>query len=265
MGSTRVVRWYVKRKGFLVERWVGHQVLNQLLKSLRPVTTQHRLIRLGGDTDGGYLVPDDLEGILACFSPGVGDVSEFETDLAKRDIRSFLADHSVEGPASPNPHFSFEKKFVGTTNDEATIRLGDWVETSGCAPDDDLILQMDIEGTEYDVILDVPEDVLSRFRIMVVEFHDLPLFLGRTGFRFAKAVFDKLLRNHTVVHLHPNNNTPVIEFHGLEIPSVMEFTFLRNDRIEQKSPAHTFPHHLDRPNVASRDEIVLPDCWFRAR
>ncbi|WP_419906985.1 FkbM family methyltransferase [Hoeflea sp.] len=265
MGSTRVVGWYVKRKGFLVERWVGHQAVSQLLQSLQPVTTQHPLLRLGGNADGGYLVPDDLEGISACFSPGVGDSSDFENDLARRDIRSFLADYSVDGPPSPNPYFNFERKFVGTTNDEATIRLGDWVEATGCSPDDDLILQMDIEGAEYEVILDVPEDVLARFRIVVVEFHDLPLFLGKIGFRFAKAVFDKLLRHHTVVHLHPNSTTPVIDFRGFSIPAVMEFTFLRNDRIEQRSPARTFPHPLDRPNEPSSDEVVLPDCWFNSR
>ncbi|MCU0317661.1 MAG: hypothetical protein MUC92_13840 [Fimbriimonadaceae bacterium] len=48
-----------------------------LIAKLRPIRGQHELIRLGPDEDGGYLVPDDLEGIVACFSPGVNTVSRF--------------------------------------------------------------------------------------------------------------------------------------------------------------------------------------------
>lgn len=46
--------------------------------------------------DGGYLIPDDLEGISACFSPGVDDRATFETSLIARGIPCFLADASVD-------------------------------------------------------------------------------------------------------------------------------------------------------------------------
>jgi hypothetical protein len=42
-----------------------------LIQSLAPQTTDKALIRLGPNKDGGYLVPNDLDGIEACFSPGV--------------------------------------------------------------------------------------------------------------------------------------------------------------------------------------------------
>ena len=42
-----------------------------LIEEIRPDTTDKPLIRLGSEADGGYLVPDDLEGIVACFSPDV--------------------------------------------------------------------------------------------------------------------------------------------------------------------------------------------------
>ena len=52
--------------------------LKELIKALRPVKTKFDLIRIGGANDGGYLIPDDLEGIAACFSPGVADTASFE-------------------------------------------------------------------------------------------------------------------------------------------------------------------------------------------
>jgi hypothetical protein len=51
--------------------------LRDLLTRVRPVKTNFDLIRLGSKNDGGYLVPDDLDGIVACFSPGVSRIANF--------------------------------------------------------------------------------------------------------------------------------------------------------------------------------------------
>ena len=74
--------------------------LRALIEKLSPVTCGKELIRLGDDGDGGYLLPDDLGGIAACFSPGVGYSSKFEIDVAARGIRVHMADASVDGPAA---------------------------------------------------------------------------------------------------------------------------------------------------------------------
>jgi hypothetical protein len=67
-----------------------HQV-QALLRAMRPVATNRQLIRIGATADGGYLIPDDLEDIRYCFSPGVAQSSAFEADLASRGIESFMA------------------------------------------------------------------------------------------------------------------------------------------------------------------------------
>src|SRR5947209_3762865 len=89
-----------------------HKILD-FLSLVRPVKTNHDLIRIGGDTDGGYLVPNDFENIDICFSPGVSEVADFEADLAKRGIKCFLADYSVQAPPISNALFDFEKKYLG--------------------------------------------------------------------------------------------------------------------------------------------------------
>ena len=74
----------VKRK-LLGQGWFcssasyDHQV-RALLHAMRPVATDRQLIRIGSPADGGYLIPDDLEGIRFCFSPGVAHSSAFELD-----------------------------------------------------------------------------------------------------------------------------------------------------------------------------------------
>ena len=63
--------------------------------------------------DGGYLIPDDFDDTVACFSPGVSSISGFESDCTDRNIRVYFADATVDAPALESPLFEFSKKFVG--------------------------------------------------------------------------------------------------------------------------------------------------------
>ena len=83
-----------------------------LIHSLTPRTTTSPLIRLGPLTDGGYVLPNDLDGIEALFSPGVHQESRFEKDCALLGMKVFMADKSVEGPAEEHPSFNFINTFV---------------------------------------------------------------------------------------------------------------------------------------------------------
>lgn len=93
----------------------------------RPIVTQKRLIRLGGDQDGGYLLPDDLQGIRTCFSPGTSNVASFEKDLSTLGIRSYMADFSVDEVPVSDERFTFLKKFIGFGDRPEYLSLEDWV------------------------------------------------------------------------------------------------------------------------------------------
>lgn len=53
---------------------------------------------MGGDSDGGYLLPEDISNIDFCFSPGVDQYAYFESDLISRGIKCYLSDNSVDNP-----------------------------------------------------------------------------------------------------------------------------------------------------------------------
>lgn len=261
MNLKHVVRNLALKNDWFTGRATPKERIIQFLDSVKPMRTNHQLVRIGGDSDGGYLIPDDLAGIDTCFSPGVSAIAEFEDELTKRGIRCFLADYSVDGPPVQNPLFDFEKKFLGITNDHVFTTLDRWVETK--APGhSDLILQMDIEGSEYPVILDSSESTLRRFRIIVVEFHGLDSLFHPMGWELINTSFAKLLKHFRVVHIHPNNCSGALRVGQLCVPPIMEFTFIRNDRIGVMEPTVQFPHPLDRPNVKTRRDVRLPECWF---
>jgi hypothetical protein len=242
-------------------RLTSRHDLEALLLSLRPRLVDQAMTRMGPKGDGGYLVPDDLVGIEACFSPGVAMSSGFERDCADLGMRVFMADGSVDGPAESHESFRFTKRNLGATSTDDVMTLDQWVEDSLPNPGSDLILQIDIEGAEYETLLSASDSLMRRFRIIVAEFHELDKLLSRPFFGFAKATFAKICQTHVCVHIHPNNCCGSVKAVGLEIPRVTEFTFLRKDRIHNEVFARTFPHPLDHDNTAN-PSIPLPECWY---
>jgi len=234
-------------------RWL---YIRSLLPNLYPQKTDKKLVRFGPSGDGGYLIPDDLEGIGACFSPGVSLISGFEMDCATRGIKVFLADATVDGPTEQNDLFDFSKVFIGGSTKENFISLDDWVMRSTGDENFDLMLQMDIEGYEYEVLNSISDKLLSRFRIIVVEFHKL----DRPNKKNIRA-FNRILKTHSCLHIHPNNYYGTVQLRDLSVPRIMEFTFLRKDRVVSSGYQNIFPHPLDFDNTPN-PSIVLPKCWY---
>ena len=250
------------RRGINFTRAISEADVAAFVARCAPVPAGCELVRIGPDGDGGYLVPDDFDGLAQCFSPGVNDQSGFELDLAARGIRSYLADASVAVPPQPHPLFDFEPRFIGAVDDGRFMTLDSWVASK--APQgvaEDSLLQMDIETWEYPALLAVSDATLKRFRTLVIEFHHLNRLFDPVAFLIMRACFDKLLALFDVVHLHPNNSAPAYRYGSVSIPGAMEFTLHRKGRIARTGPRPTFPHVLDRECDARKPVLVLPACW----
>ena len=268
-----ILKWKLKRKIWRFLRlaifkfFIGNfnatskVELTNLISFFKVYQTDKDLICLGSDGDGGYLIPNDLQGITANVSLGVAQDSNFESALADLGIHSYMADGSVEAPIIESEFFSFNKLFVGEgfTPDWISFEnyMSKFVPING-----DLILSMDIEGDEYDVLSDVLESTLVRFRIITIEFHDLDLIFLKSNYIQLQKIMRKLLKNHSIVHMHPNTYGPTVKYLGLEIPPVMEITLLRNDRINTRENVIYLPHNLDSKNATWMPDIILDKTWY---
>jgi len=58
------------------------------------------------------------------FSPGVGQTSQFEDDLEKIGIKSFIADFSVEKVQNVKTA-NFVKKYINSYNSKNTLNIND--------------------------------------------------------------------------------------------------------------------------------------------
>lgn len=237
--------------------------LHNLILRLAPLNPGVPLVRLGPSNDGGYLIPDDTIGIAAVFSPGVGSESGFERDCSNRGLRVYCADGTLNSPPVLPSDWSFIAKNIGATDAPNGMKLDSWVKESDVSPTADLLLQMDIEGSEYEALAILPDEFLARFRIIVIEVHNINRWRHRNHLTLAQVMFEKLLRHHFCVHIHPNNCCRVLEHYGIELPEVLEFSFYRKDCFKD-SDGHRldFPHPLDGPNNVKKPDLVLPKGWI---
>jgi Methyltransferase FkbM domain len=261
-----LIKALLRKASFRNRLWIEQATppaeLQSLIGRLCPHDNSNGMVRIGPAGDGGYLLPDDFEGVVALVSPGVSTECRFDREIADRGIDVHMLDASVDGPNVDHPKFHFEKKFVGHLNDDQWVTMEDVCAQIAGRDGDELVLQMDIEGAEYSVIHSMSSQLLKRFRIMVIEFHDLNQLFSKYSFQFIKVAFDKLLENHQIVHIHPNNCKPIIKAGGIEIPPVMEFTFYRKDRASfSPRSSQDFPHKLDADCVAENPTVVLPMGW----
>lgn len=146
---------------------------------LKPKSIPFPLVRIGGDSDGSYVIPDDLSGLYACFSPGVYRYKYFEDELTQSyNISSHLCDYSSSLEALETPLIdkmqTFHQLWLDLEGMPNSITLDSWVNS--LVPSDpglDLILQMDIEGAEYRTLFTASAATIQRFRIIVIELHGL--------------------------------------------------------------------------------------------
>jgi hypothetical protein len=243
----------------------GGDEARNTLDMLTPWDVGLPLIRLGSDGDGGYLVPNDLEGVSALLSPGVSETWTFERDIGERfDIPSFMIDGSVSAPPGLTSLQTFQKRWLATRSGKDRTTLADWVADVDPDPARDLMLQMDIEGAEWSIMKRAPRAILKRFRVIVIEFHGLPWMAIRPALRRRYLpVLQRLSQDFEVVHVHANNCCEAEIVGGVVVPRAIEVTYLRRDRIKVMPRRTALPHPLDRDCVPYLPPLELAATWPR--
>ncbi|MDC2981665.1 FkbM family methyltransferase [SAR116 cluster bacterium] len=223
------------------------------------------LVRIGGEGDGGYLLPDIMNRVSYCFSPGVDDVSTFEQELSQKyNIKSYMADASVEKAPVEDENFNFIPKFLGSVTRDNSITLTDWMQNSIGNDKSQKILQMDIEGGEYDVLTLEDSQTLASFSAMVIEFHYLEQMFQPLFLKMLSAIFEKIYNNFSICHVHPNNCCGIATLDGVPVPRVIEVTFIRNDLVPRSVAKNIeLPHELDRKNILLHPDLIMPEIWWK--
>jgi hypothetical protein len=235
--------------------------VNDFLAKIKIIDSNYELIRIGNDNDGGYLIPNILNEIDFCFSPGVGNKSSFEDHLLNFNIKSFLADGTIDYSGTHD----FTKKNLNSFNDENNITLEYWVHKKiEDKSNDKLLLQMDIEGSEIEVLYNTSISLLDRFKCIVIEFHHFHKIIDDLGLKIYLDIFDKILKTHYIVHIHPNNQSKILNINEINVPNLLEITFINKKLVKNINKInYSLPHKLDKRCAPSLKEIKCPEIFYK--
>lgn len=221
--------------------------VSNLKKFLNSKSCGIELLMIGDGRDGTYVIPKDMEGILYCFSPGVGPSVQFEEMLYENfGIRSILIDASIDTPPTKRTDFfSFQKKFLGAVTSNDYISLDDWVKSHTLNNTEaDLILQMDIEGGELSSLLSCSEETLRRFKVICLEIHFLDTIYLDFFHNTLEQTILKLQEHFSTCYVRANDCCGHFKISGEYFPRIAEVTLIRKDRIKEAAETKKQKFHI---------------------
>lgn len=242
----------------------------QSWKAYRPCGSCKQYVRVGEEHDGGYVMCSELlAGTGAAYSYGINGYDGWGSQLSRQlGIRVEQYDcYNLKRPSCFGCNFAFHGECISSYTHRDAGKLFNTLRkhmaanghTPAPASGTNLILKMDVEGSEWEVFADPSiQPLLAHFSQIVVEFH------GTGAASLAKhGALQNLLRLFTVVHVHGNNCCPsVTTAEGYSIPSVLEVTFARRGMVTegqcQSSPASSPHDHRNLANNLHTPPIRLP-------
>ena len=255
----KIVKKFLSKLNLSTYGVVEKKKLLEIINLLRPLDLGYNYIRLGGKTDGSYIVPEILDEIKYCFSAGYGGDCSFEKDLEKHNIKSFLADYSFDAPTELK-NFEYSKKFIKSFSNQKSIDINSWIEKPISLEEKKMILQIDIEGSEYEVLHSISEKNLRRFDILIIEMHNLFMLNNQIFYKYFLSCIEKIKNSFEVFYLQPNNCCGTSNFDGVIFPNILEITFLNKSKVNQKEQFKN--KNLFVKNIDYKEEIILPDYWY---
>jgi len=206
----------------------------EFLRSFRICGSCKEFKRFGEDHDGGYLscvdhmAPGDVK---AAYSMGVEGHDRWSEDVHESfGVPVFQYDCTVEKAAQDCDNCKFFQAclkgnngkggFAGKTSwtlKEAVMKSGQKEEE---LPPRSLLMKMDIEGAEWPTLRTSSTRTLTKFRQILMEFHDLG---DESRHEEMLNTMRKLQASgFKVVHLHGNDFTRPYKKNGYSIPSALE-------------------------------------------
>jgi hypothetical protein len=226
-----------------------------------------KLIRHGGDYDGGYIIPEKaLQRADVLMGYGIADDNSFEEQFSiKYQKPSFGFDCGIDSISSNSNLFTFVNECIGSDDfiyghQNSSKKIHTFTEQVNKLNLDgkNIFLKMDIEGAEYDAFEDIIKHASSITGIAL----KIHVFDSDSAVRAAN-LLRSLQENFVLVHVHGNNccSRPgiVVENAYGKMSHVIELSYINKNLITSYNLSSNQPHPtaLDMPNLRN-----MPDVHF---
>lgn len=235
---------YFPRALFCTNQSIRSSYLD-FMKMCQPYSLKnHGFLRIGSENYGGHVICDILEPGCAV---SIGNYyGEWNYQMAERRFDVYQYADKIDKPLKFHPNIHFEK----ITN----YNLKEIILKTGTFGKGNAVLQMDVRGLEWEILSAISEKELKCFNQIVIDFHDL---LSKEKINYYKDILKVINRTHQVVHIHYNNNVPMMCFNNFIIANVIRLTFVRRDVGEFYPATHVFPTPLDNPTDSRNPEVFI--------
>lgn len=217
-------------------------------------------VRIGGANDGGYVMVDRGLDNTSVYNFGIGNEVTWDQAMAERGNTVYQFDHTIDVPPPVVGSTAFTRKGLGAYSDDSFVSLSDALSANGDNDRSDLVLNIDIEGGEWDILPNLSPHELTPFTQIVMELHGLLNAIVDSKFR--TRVYESLrvlYATHQLVHVHANNWGAHAMANGVFGYDVLEVTLVRKTDWEFIECDERFPRDQDRPNCPHRPELRLGD------
>ena len=219
---------------------------------------------IGNYSDGGYVLLDDLDDIKIAYSIGISNIISFDKDLADKGIDLFMYDHTIEN--LPFNHKKFHWQKIGLTSElhknQNMKTIYELLKENGHLEEKNMILKIDIEGNEWDILNEIQDNILIKFKYIILELH----FLKIENYEIYLNCLKKLSKNHQVFHIHCCNCGGLFEIGDNPICNVIEISYIikeGNNFYKDNStyPIKGFDYKIcpDKENL-NKESIILKFC-----
>jgi hypothetical protein len=225
------------------------------------IANDAEFIRIGREGDGGYVMVDDFIGVGHGVSIGIGTELSWDLSMADRGIKMLLVDHTIPELAATHPNFKFERVGLGTLDSDAPdlAPLSKIIELAGLDTSEKAILKIDVEGHEWEALIETDSAEFKKFSQIVIELHGLADYSDHDAHLRRLYVLRNLAATHQVVHLHANNWGGYKIVGGKPVPDVVECTWVRRDLFTfSEFDRNSLQVHKDVPNNADKADIEIP-------
>lgn len=228
---------------------------NEHLNSLKIYNYENK-IRLGVNSDGGYII-GETDGIYDCYiSAGVSNEESFSRDFINRynmnSSNSFAFDGTIQKyPIQYTDNITFYKRNISSYKDNKNATLEYFINKYN-----NIFLKMDIEGAEYPWLKILTSEQLNKFKQIAIEFHGINDDSLGTLLNDKIECLNKLSVTHYPIHAHGNNFSKTQN----SIPDVIEITYLRKNLFDSilQLNSKSFPiENLDFPNNPFLPDFIL--------
>lgn len=219
-------------------------------------------IRLGRDSDGGYVVPAELIDTSRSFVVfGVNNEDSFEMDLYSRtQSRNIILCDPFVPYTRKNSPLTFYPIGLSGESLGCMRTLPDFFKEVSISKDH-IFLKIDIEKGEYPSFQSLTTNDFEGVDCLVIEIHGLLETKYHTP---AEKLLDLLNESFVLYHIHANNNGIYKSIDKILYPDVIECTYISKNYLELNGILYKpLSHSLPDPTVDKQNTHIRKDYLLR--